>query len=85
MNMTIHSHPSLRFQAHWAFPQGLPTDQKCQKSLPARPTPTHGKMDNAANLKYKLIKNNKGQLVTRNIKNWAESTKDEHYNIKSTT
>lgn len=42
--------PSLRFQAHLAFPQSLPTIQKCQKSLQARPTPTHGLKDNRAKI-----------------------------------
>jgi len=49
----MQTHPSLRFQAHLAFPQGLPSDQKCQKSLQARPTPTHGQKDNAAKMKEK--------------------------------
>jgi len=43
--------PSLRFQAHLAFTQGLPSIQKCQKSLQALPTPTHGQKDIAAKIK----------------------------------
>jgi len=43
--------PSLRFQAHLVFPHGLPTIQKCQKSLQARPTPTHALKGSAAKLK----------------------------------
>jgi len=31
--MTSQHAPSIRFQAHLAFPQGLPLDQKCQKCL----------------------------------------------------
>ncbi len=46
--MTTQYAPSLRFQAHLVFPQGLPSIQKCQKSLQARPTPTHGQKDIAA-------------------------------------
>lgn len=45
------THPSLRFQAHLAFPQGLPSIQKCQKSLQARPAPTHGLSDSALKLR----------------------------------
>jgi hypothetical protein len=66
--------PSLRFQAHLAFPQGLPSVQKCQKSLQARPTPTHGLKDNAAKIKDRITKDKNGQLVTRYIKNWADTT-----------
>lgn len=66
--------PSLRFQAHLAFPQGLPSIQKCQKSLQARPTPTHGHKDIAAKIKDRLTNDKNGQLVTRYIKNWADTT-----------
>ena len=55
---------SLRFKAHLAFPQGLPSILKCQKSLQARPTPTHGQNDNAAKIKDRITKGKKGQLVT---------------------
>jgi len=63
----MHTHPSLRFQAHLAFPQGLPSIQKCQKSLQARPTPTHGKKDSAAKIKDRLTNDKNGQLVTGGI------------------
>lgn len=66
--------PSLRFQAHLAFPQGLPSIQKCQKSLQALPTPTHGQKDSAAKIKDRLSNDKNGQLVTRYIKNWADTT-----------
>jgi hypothetical protein len=73
--MTSQHAPSLRFQAHLAFPQGLPTIQKCQKSLQARPSPTHGLKDSAAKIKDRITKDKNGQLVTRYIKNWADTTK----------
>jgi hypothetical protein len=63
--MTTQHAPSLRFQAHLAFPQGLPTIQKCQKSLQARPTPTHGLKDSAAKIKDILANDKNGQLVTK--------------------
>ena len=64
MNPTL---PSLRFQAHLAFPQGLLSDQKCQKSLQARPTPTHGQKDSAAKIKDRITNDKNGQLVTGGI------------------
>ena len=63
--------PSLRFQAHLAFPQGLPSIQKCQKSLQARPTPTHRHKDSAAKIKDRLTNDKNGQLVTSGIKHWG--------------
>jgi len=63
--------PSLRFQAHLAFPQGLPSIQKCQKSLQARPTPTHSQKDSAAKIKDRLTNDKNGQLVTSGIKHWG--------------
>jgi len=65
----MQTHPSLRFQAHLAFPQGLPSVQKCQKSLQARPTPTLGQKDSAAKIKDKLTNDKNGQLPTRGIVN----------------
>ncbi len=50
--------PSLRFQAHLAFPQGLPAIPKCQKSLQALPSPTHGLKDNVAKIKDRIIRPN---------------------------
>ena len=70
----MQTHPSLRFQAHLASTQGLPSDQKCQKSLQVRPTPSHGQKDDAAKMKDGLMKDKNGQLVTRYIKNWADTT-----------
>jgi len=70
--------PSLRFQAHLAFPQSLPTIQKCQKSLQARPTPTHALKGSAAKIKNILTNDKNGQLVTRYIKNWADTTVIKH-------
>ena len=61
------THPSLRFQAHLAFPQGLPSIQKCQKSLQARPTPTHRQKDSAAKMKDRISNDKNGQLVTGGI------------------
>ena len=52
------THPSLRFQAHLAFPQGLPAIPKCQKSLQALPSPTHGLKDNVAKIKDRIIRPN---------------------------
>lgn len=63
----MQTHPSLRFQAHLAFPQGLPSNQKCQKSLQARPTPTHGQKDSAAKIKDRLTNDKNGQLPTKCI------------------
>ncbi len=59
--------PSFRFQAHLAFPQGLPSIQKCKKSLQARPTLTHGQKDIAAKIKDRLTKENNDQLITKCI------------------
>lgn len=59
--------PSLRFQAHLVFPQGLPTIPKCQKSLPALPATTHGQKDNAAKFKDKITEDKNSQLVTGGI------------------
>ncbi len=61
--------PSLRFQAHLAFPQGLPSIQKCQKNLQALPAPTHGYKDNAAKMKDRITKDKNGQLVTKVVCN----------------
>ena len=58
---------SLRFQAHLSFPQGLHSIQKCQKSLQARPTPTHGQKDSAAKIKDRLTNDKNGQLPTKCI------------------
>jgi len=76
--MTSHHAPSLRFQAHLAFSQGLPSFQKCQKSLQARPTPTLGLKDSAAKIKDRITEDKNGQLVTRYIKNWADTTEIKH-------
>ncbi len=65
--------PSLRFQAHLAFLQGLPSIQKCQKSLQARPTPTHGHKDCVAKIKDRLTDDKNGQLVTACIVHLADS------------
>jgi len=64
MNPTL---PSLRFQAHLAFPQCLPSIQKCQKSLQSLPTPTHRHKDNAAKIKNRLTNDKNGQLPTSGI------------------
>ncbi len=69
----MQTHPSLRFQAHLAFPQGLPSVQKCQKSLQARPTPTHGQEDSAAKIKDRLTNDKNGQLPKKCISHWAVS------------
>jgi len=76
----MQTHPSLRFQAHLAFPQGLPSVQKCQKSLQARPTPTHGHKDCVAKIKDRLTDDKNGQLVTACIVHLADSA-----NIKGVT
>jgi len=59
--------PSLRFHAHLAFPLGLPSIQKCQKSLQAHPAPTHAQKDIAAKIKDRLTNDKNGQLVTGGI------------------
>ena len=66
---------SHRFKAHLAFPLCLPSILKCQKSLQAFLSPTHGLKDNAAKIKDRLRNDKNGQLVTRYIKNWADSAK----------
>jgi hypothetical protein len=76
-NVKSNHTASLRFKAHLAFPQCLPSILKCQKSLQAHPTPTHGQKDNAAKIKDRLRNDKNGQLVTRYIKNWAYSTKNK--------
>jgi len=53
------THPSLRCKAHWQNAQNQRYNQILPKSLPARPTPTHGGKDSAANLTEKLIENKK--------------------------
>lgn len=63
--------PSLRFQAHLAFSQGLPLDQKCQKSLQAHPTPTQGLKVRVAKIKDSFTNDKNGQLPTRGIKHWG--------------
>ena len=77
MESNIQTHPSLRCQAHWQNAQSQRVDQILPKSLPARPTPTHGQMDNTANFKDKMIENNKGQLVTMCINHWVDSASFE--------
>jgi hypothetical protein len=63
----MQTHPSLRFQAHLAFPQGLPSVQKCQKSLQARPTPTLGQKDSAAKMKDDLTGKINNETLTKCI------------------
>ena len=63
------THPSLRCKAHWQNAQSQRYNQILPKSLPAHPTPMHGRQDIAANLTEKLIENKKGQLPTRGIVN----------------
>lgn len=65
--MTFQPSPSLRSQAYLAFPQGLPSIQKCQKSLQARPAPTHGQKDNAAKFKERLTKKTNNETPTKSI------------------
>lgn len=48
--INIKRTPFLRFQAHLAFPQGLPSIPKCQKSLQALPTRPLGQKDSAAKI-----------------------------------
>lgn len=67
MESNIQTHPSLRCQAHWQNAQSQRDNQILLKSLPARPTPAYGQIDNAANLKAKKIENNKGQLVKQTV------------------
>jgi len=52
--MTFQPSPSLRCQAHWQNAQSQRYNQILPKSLPARPTPTHGGQDSAAKMKDKL-------------------------------
>jgi len=59
--------PSLRCQAHWQNAQSQRYDQILPKSLPARPTPTHGQKDNAAKIKDRISNDKNGQLVTGGI------------------
>lgn len=66
--------PSLRCQAHWQNAQSNRYIQILPKSLPALPTPTHVQKDNAAKIKDRITEDKNGQLVTRYIKNWADTT-----------
>jgi hypothetical protein len=77
MNSTL---PYLCLQAHLAFSQGLPSDQKCQKSLQARLTPTQGQKDSAAKIKDRLTNDKNGQLVTK-----AKIKRAESANLKGST
>lgn len=56
------------------FPQCLPSILKCQKSLQAHPSPPHGQKDSAAKIRDRITKAMNGQLVTRYIKNWADTS-----------
>lgn len=67
--MIIQHTLSLRCQAsRWlsgAFPQSLPSFQKCQKSLPAHPAPSHRqrKIQQKATKQFNIqIDNNNGQI-----------------------
>ena len=51
--------PSRRSQVHLAFPQGLPSIQKCQKNLQAHPAQAQCRFDNTTD---------QGQRTTRNIR-----------------
>ncbi len=77
---TQHS-PSLRCQAHWQNAQSQHCNQFLPKSLPALPTPTLGQKDNAAKIKDRITEYKNGQLVTRYIKNWADTTE---FQVRST-
>lgn len=56
--------PSLRFQAHLPFTQGLLSNTKYQSSLQTRPTPTLGQKDSSAKIKDRLTNDKNGQLPT---------------------
>jgi hypothetical protein len=78
--MIIQHTLSLRCQAsRWlsgAFPQSLPSFQKCQKSLPDHPAPSHRqrKIQQKATKQFNIqIDNNNGQLVTACIVHPADS------------
>ncbi len=58
---------SMEFVNTLYFPQCLPSILKCQKSLQAHPTPTHGQKDNAAKIKDRLRNDKNVQLVTCGI------------------
>ncbi len=60
--INILSLPSLRCQAHWQNPQSQRYNQISPKSLPARPTPTHGLKENAAKIKDNITNDKNGQL-----------------------
>jgi len=63
---------------------GIPTRLTLNPKMPKEPSsPSLAKIEIERCSKYGDDKRiNKGQLVTRNIKNWAESGKYERINIK---
>ena len=60
--------PSLRCQAHWQNAQSQRYNQILPKSLPARPTQTHGGQDSAANLTDNEIKRQKSPVPNKRYK-----------------
>jgi hypothetical protein len=67
MNMSLNNKPFLRFQAHLAFTQGLPSNQKCQKSLQAHHalSADTDKTKNIAKMKHKWLILKEAQCLTQ--------------------
>ena len=66
--MNNPTHPSLRCQAHWQNAHSQRYNQILPKSLPARPTQTHGGQDSAANLTDNEIKRQKSPVPNKRYK-----------------
>jgi hypothetical protein len=67
--MNSPTHPSLRCQAHWQNTQSQRYSQILPKSLPARPTPTHGGQDSAAKMNDKMTGKINNETLTKAICN----------------
>ena len=65
--MNSPTHPSLRCQAHWQNTQSQRYNQILPKSLPARPTPTHGGQDSAAKMNDKMTEKINNETPTKCI------------------
>ena len=70
--MNNPAHPSLRCQAHWQNTQSQRYAQILPKSLPARPTPTHGGQDSAVKMEDKLNEKINNETPTSAVSLWKK-------------
>jgi len=75
MFTSLESRHTVPFRHIWHSLKACPQSKKCQKSLQARPTPTHGLKDSAAKIKDGISEDKNGQLVTKAICNKGFSGK----------